>query len=84
MTIISEQSESIRHAIIEDLNRGVTVYQGRGGRTDASQDILFCVVTRLEVGRVRSIVLEKDAAAFFVVHALANAEGGFVKRPALH
>ncbi|MFL6212580.1 MAG: YitT family protein [Blastocatellia bacterium] len=84
VTIISEQSESIRQAIIEDLNRGVTVYQGRGGRTGASQDILFCVVTRLEVGRVQSIVREKDAAAFFVVHALANAEGGFVKRPALH
>ena len=84
VTIISEQSESIRHAIIENLNRGVTVYQGRGGRTGASQDILFCVVTRLEVGRVQGIVRERDAAAFFVVHALANAEGGFVKRPALH
>jgi uncharacterized membrane-anchored protein YitT (DUF2179 family) len=84
VTIISDQSESIRQAIIEDLNRGVTIYQGRGGRTGASQDILFCVVTRLEVGRVKGIVREKDATAFFVVHALANAEGGFVKRPALH
>jgi uncharacterized membrane-anchored protein YitT (DUF2179 family) len=84
VTIISEQSESIRQAIIEDLNRGVTIYQGRGGRTGASQEILFCVVTRLEVGRVKGIVREKDAAAFFVVHALANAEGGFVKRAALH
>lgn len=84
VTIISEQSENIRQAIIEDLNRGVTVYQGRGGRTGASQEILFCVVTRLEVGRVKGIVSEKDAAAFFVVHALASAEGGFVKRPALH
>src|ERR1044071_2057925 len=84
VTIISDQSESIRQAIIDDLNRGVTIYQGRGGRTGINQDILFCVVTRLEVGRVKGIVREKDAAAFFVVHALANAEGGFVKRPALH
>jgi len=84
VTIISEQSESIRRAIVEDLNRGVTVYQGRGGRTGADQDILFCVVTRLEVGRVKGIVKERDAAAFLVVSALADAEGGFVKRPALH
>jgi len=84
VTIISEQSESIRQAIVEDLNRGVTIYQGRGGRTGINQDILFCVVTRLEVGRVKGIVKEKDAEAFFVVHALADAEGGFVKRTALH
>ena len=84
VTIISEQSESIRQAIVEGLNRGVTVYQGRGGRTGVNQEILFCVVTRLEVGRVKGIVKEHDAAAFLVVHALADAEGGFVKRPALH
>jgi uncharacterized membrane-anchored protein YitT (DUF2179 family) len=84
VTIISEQSESIRQAIVEGLNRGVTVYQGRGGRTGVNQDILFCVVTRLEVGRVKGIVKECDATAFLVVHALADAEGGFVKRPALH
>ncbi|MFL6278041.1 MAG: YitT family protein [Blastocatellia bacterium] len=84
VTIISEQSESIRQAIVEGLNRGVTVYQGRGGRTGVNQDILFCVVTRLEVGRVKGIVKERDATAFLVVHALADAEGGFVKRPALH
>lgn len=84
VTIISDHSETIRQAIIEDLNRGVTIYQGRGGRTGINQDILFCVVTRLEVGRVKGIVKDKDAAAFFVVHALADAEGGFVKRSALH
>lgn len=84
VTIISEQSESIRQAIVEGLNRGVTVYQGRGGRTGVNQEILFCVVTRLEVGRVKGIVKEHDATAFLVVHALADAEGGFVKRPALH
>src|SRR5256714_6189436 len=48
VTIISDQSESIKQAIIDDLNRGVTIYQGRGGRTGTSQDILFCVITRLE------------------------------------
>lgn len=84
VTIISDHSETIRQAIIDDLHRGVTVYQGRGGRTGASEDILFCVVTRLEVGRVKGIIKEKDATAFFVVHALADAEGGFIKKPVLH
>ncbi len=80
VTIISERSEEIRHSIIRDLGRGVTVYKGRGGLSDAEQDILFCVVTRLEIGRVKTLALELDHDAFIVVHGLADAEGGVVKR----
>jgi uncharacterized membrane-anchored protein YitT (DUF2179 family) len=78
--IISERSEEIRIAIIRDLRRGVTVYKGRGGLSNAEQDILFCVVTRLEIGRIKSLVKEFDSQAFVVVHGLADAEGGIVKR----
>ncbi len=55
ITIISGRSEPIRRAITGMLGRGVTVYKGRGGMTGADQDILFCVVTRLEIGKVRGI-----------------------------
>jgi uncharacterized membrane-anchored protein YitT (DUF2179 family) len=82
--IMSERSEEIRQSIIRDLARGVTVYKGRRGWTDAEQDILFCVVTRLEIGRVRSLVEEYDPSAFVVVHPLSDVYGGVVKRGALH
>ena len=82
--IISERSDEIRRAITDDLNRGVTVYKGRGGMTGAEQDILYCVVTRLEIGRVRSVAHGIDAAAFVVVHPLSDVDGGVIKRPALH
>jgi uncharacterized membrane-anchored protein YitT (DUF2179 family) len=82
--IISDRSEEIRQAIIRDLGRGVTVYKGRRGWTDVEQDILFCVVTRLEIGRVKSVAGEIDEAAFIVVHPLADAEGGVIKKAALH
>jgi len=49
--IMSERSEEIRQLILRELERGVTVYKGRGGMTDDEQDILFCVVTRLEIGQ---------------------------------
>lgn len=78
--IISERNEEIRQAIIRDLQRGVTVYKGRGGLSDTEQDILFCVVTRLEIGRVKTMVREVDDGAFIVVHPLADAEGGVLKR----
>jgi uncharacterized membrane-anchored protein YitT (DUF2179 family) len=80
ITINSRRSEEIRLAIIRDLRRGVTVYKGRGGLSDAEQEILFCVVTRLEIGRVKTLVHEFDRDAFIVVHGLADAEGGVVKR----
>jgi uncharacterized membrane-anchored protein YitT (DUF2179 family) len=78
--IMSEKNEEIRHAIVRCLRRGVTVFQGRGGLSYDEQDILFCVVTRLEIGRVKSLVNEFDREAFVVVHGLADAEGGIVKR----
>jgi uncharacterized membrane-anchored protein YitT (DUF2179 family) len=78
--IISEHSEEIRQAITRTLRRGVTVYKGRGGLSDTEQDILFCVVTRLEIGRIRSVAEEIDRAAFIVVHPLADATGGVIKK----
>jgi uncharacterized membrane-anchored protein YitT (DUF2179 family) len=84
ITIISERSDLIRRAITVDLGRGVTVYKGRGGMTGADQDILFCVVTRLEIGKVRSIVQEIDESAFLIVYPLADAKGGVLKRTTIH
>lgn len=84
ITIMSEKNDEIRLAIIRDLQRGVTVYKGRGGWSDTEQDILFCVVTRLEIGRVKTVVRDFDQKAFIVVNPLADAEGGVLKRLALN
>jgi uncharacterized membrane-anchored protein YitT (DUF2179 family) len=82
--VISQRNDEIRHALIRDLRRGVTVFKGRGGLSDTDQDILLCVVTRLEIGRVKTLVHEFDSEAFVMVHGLADAEGGVIKRRALH
>jgi len=84
ITIVSVQSEVIRAAILNDLGRGVTIYKGRGGLSDAEQDILYCVVTRLEVAKVRKIVEEIDKTAFVVVQSISDAGGGVVKKRVVH
>ena len=84
ITIVSAQSEEIRSAILNDLGRGVTIYKGRGGFSETDQDILYCVVTRLEIARVRKIVGEVDATAFVVVHAISDASGGVIKKRMVH
>ncbi|HVF28716.1 MAG TPA: YitT family protein [Pyrinomonadaceae bacterium] len=82
--IISDHSEVIRREIIRELKRGVTVYKGRGGLSGADQDILLCVVTRLEIRSVKSLAHDIDEAAFILTHPLADAEGGVLKKTALH
>ena len=77
---MSEKSEAIRQAITSGLQRGLTIYKGRGGVSGADQEILMCVVTRLEIGKVKTIVLEHDHAAFIMVHPLSDVSGGVHRR----
>jgi uncharacterized membrane-anchored protein YitT (DUF2179 family) len=82
--IVSPKSEEIRQAILHNLNRGVTVYQGRGGMSETEQDILYCVVTRLEVSKIRTLAETIDETAFIVIHHIADASGGMVRKRLLH
>lgn len=83
ITIVSDQHAAIRSRIIRDLGRGVTIYKGYGGMSGSERDILYCVVTRLEVGKVKAIVQDLDPSAFIVFHPLTAAVGGVVKKRAV-
>jgi uncharacterized membrane-anchored protein YitT (DUF2179 family) len=78
--IVSDRHEAIRGRITGDLGRGVTAFRGFGGLSGADRNILYCVVTRLEIGKVKKIVRDVDAGAFVVFHPLSGADGGIVKR----
>lgn len=78
--IVSERSQEIRETILKSLRRGVTILKGRGGLTFQDQDILLCVVTRLEIGRIRGVVDEFDSNAFVIIQPLSDATGGVIKR----
>ena len=89
VTIISEHSDAIRRALTERLGRGVTVYAGHRGYGSRGEqpepiDIVFTVVTRLEVGQVTDAVAGIDSKAFIIMHSVNDAKGGMVKRRALH
>lgn len=84
VTIFSRESRAIKAGIIGELGRGVSVLRGYGGLSGDEQEVLYCVVTRLEVGRVKAIVRTHDRSAFVVYHALADVDGGVVKRPRRH
>jgi uncharacterized membrane-anchored protein YitT (DUF2179 family) len=83
-TIVSAQHPEIRERITRDLGRGVTAYRGYGGMTGADQDVLYCVVTRLEIGKVKAIVRELDPSALVVLAPVTGAEGGVATRRGFH
>jgi uncharacterized membrane-anchored protein YitT (DUF2179 family) len=83
ITIMSEACSAIRGALLDDLGRGVTIYKARGGKSGEDREVIYCVVTRLEIGRVIRIVDRHDSAAFVVQHPLADVRGGVVHRHAL-
>jgi uncharacterized membrane-anchored protein YitT (DUF2179 family) len=84
MTIVSGKNGAIRDRITRELGRGVTVFKGYGGMSGDEQDIVYCVVTRLEIAKVKAIVRELDPQAFVVFHPLAGAEGGVMKTRGFH
>jgi uncharacterized membrane-anchored protein YitT (DUF2179 family) len=84
LTIVSRASGEIAAHIMAELGRGVTVYRGRGGLNPEEQEILYCVVTRLEIGKVKALVNRFDSNAFVTSHPLTGVDGGMVKRSALH
>ena len=79
---MSDHNKTIRDRTTH-VGRGVTSPR-YGGMSGAEQDILYCVVTRLEIGKVKGIVREVDPTAFVVYHPLAGAEGGVVKTRGFH
>jgi len=89
VTIISAKSKEIKQAIIHNLGRGVTVYKGErgyGSNQYAEQeiDIIFTVVTRLEVSKVKEVVKLIDRKAFMVMNVITETNGGIIKRRPLH
>jgi len=65
--IISHSSEELANRITTRMNRGLTVLHGHGHYTKESRDVLYCVVARNEIVRLKSIVHEVDPHAFFSV-----------------
>ncbi len=90
VTIISSQNEQIRQAITKILGRAVTIYKGERGYVknlkpeEIDMKIVFTVVTRLEVTKLRNLVKNIDKQAFIVMHTVDDTYGGMVKQRPLH
>jgi uncharacterized membrane-anchored protein YitT (DUF2179 family) len=89
ITIISSHSEEIRDMIINTMGRGVTIYNGKRGYGTHGEskdiDIVYSVVTRLELNKLNNEILKIDPNAFVIMSSVKDTKGGMIKkRPLKH
>jgi uncharacterized membrane-anchored protein YitT (DUF2179 family) len=89
VTIISTHSDELRQMIVDKLGRGITVYSGKRGfgKSGATKDrdILYTVVTRLELNKLTTEIEKLDPNAFVVMSSVKDTKGGMIrKRPLQH
>jgi uncharacterized membrane-anchored protein YitT (DUF2179 family) len=74
--------------LINAMGRGVTVYQGKKGHGRTGEkydmDIVFTVITRLELSRLNEELERIDSDAFVVMNSIKDTKGGMIKKRPLH
>lgn len=78
--IITADPQIVTRRIMDEMQRGVTLLSARGGFTGAERTVLYCVISRSEVIRLKSLVREVDPMAFMVIGQAQEALGeGFMQ-----
>ncbi len=87
VTIVSDESEEIRLMIIEKLGRGLTLYKAKGGYgkhgKHTEYDVIYTVITRLEIRRLNIEINKIDPKAFVVMGKINDTRGGMIKKRSL-
>lgn len=83
--IVSVKSDEIKDAIITKLGRGITILKGKSGfgkkgHRSEDVDIIFSVVTRLELQRLKNEIAKIDPEAFVVENSVNDIKGGMIKK----
>ncbi len=84
VTIISDKSNEIKQMIIEELGRGVTIYNGKRGKQETEVEILYTVFSRLELNKFNNSIEEIDPKAFLVMNTIRDTKGGLIKKKKVH
>ena len=84
VTIISNKHEDLRIMLTEKLRRACTIYAGKGGfgtqGKSYDKDILYTVVTRLELAKLQTEIDKIDKHAFIIMGIVKDLKGGMIKK----
>lgn len=82
--IITEEPQAITAALMDRLGRGITILEGKGGYSKEAKSVLYSVVTRLELAKLKNIINDIDPNAFVTISSVHEVMGGRFKKKAIH
>jgi len=82
--IITDHEEEISAALLARLGRGITVMQGEGAYSRTDKHVLYVVITRLEIAKLKAVVEDIDPAAFITISDVYEVRGGAFRKKSIH
>ncbi len=82
--IVSDRPHEIADVLMARLGRGVTILYGEGAYTGDKKEVLYSIITRLEIAKLKTIIEEIDEDAFVTINEVHDVLGGRVKKKAIH
>ncbi|WP_089750061.1 YitT family protein [Halobacillus alkaliphilus] len=74
-TIISGRSDEISRKVMQEMDRGITILEGRGSFSGEKRDVLYCVIGKNEIVRLKTIIDHIDPHAFVAVSHVHDVMG---------
>jgi uncharacterized membrane-anchored protein YitT (DUF2179 family) len=78
--IVSDKAEAISAYLFEKLKAGVTIFKGMGGYSRIDKEIIYVIVRRLEITKIKEAVRDIDRDAFITVHNVHEVIGKNVSK----
>lgn len=75
VNVISQKNEEIADAILNNIDRGLTLLHGKSGYKHNEQEIILTVVSKREYARLRKIILDIDGDAFIIANEISEVKG---------
>lgn len=80
LLIVTSEHEAVSHCLTHDMGRAVTLLNGEGAYKREKMMVLYCVVSRLEITKVKEAISKVDGNAFVSIFDISEAHGGLFKR----
>jgi|CryBogDrversion2_11_1035321.scaffolds.fasta_scaffold06478_1 uncharacterized membrane-anchored protein YitT (DUF2179 family)/HD superfamily phosphodiesterase len=90
VTIISGKSAELKHRLVNEMGKGITVYKGERGflpgkfELHEDCDIIFTIISRLEMRKITNLIQDVDPKAFVFASTIKEASGGIMKKRHVH
>lgn len=85
VTIVSNRPQELAGTIVKKMDRGVTILTGRGGYTGKTREVLYVVVGRNELPKLKQIVhqIDPQALSLSAMPEMSWAKDSVMKKPSL-